>query len=314
MIICGAGLAGLLAANMLQHYKPILFEKQKTVPNNHSAVLRFRHKIFSDVVGIPFKQVRLIKHVVPWRNPVADALAYSEKNTGVARTDRSIANEADDGTRYIAPPNLIEQLSSRVTVRLGMEVNLANGRIGGSEPSMHINKDEPVISTMPMPVLMEALQWPKRDKVQFSFAKGIHIHARITNCDAYVGLQFPSPMMPWSRASVTGDGLIIEGTIVLDNAEEANLALRTVASQLGIEQTRIVDVTVHRQAYAKINPIDDGLRKEFIYWASTTRNVYSLGRFATWRPKLLLDDLVQDVHRISSWVGTPDHYNMRRAS
>jgi 2-polyprenyl-6-methoxyphenol hydroxylase-like FAD-dependent oxidoreductase len=131
MIICGAGLAGLLAANMLQHYKPVLFEQQKKVPNNHSAVLRFRHKTFSDVVGIPFKQVRLIKHVVPWRNPVADALAYSEKNTGVARTDRSIANEADDGTRYIAPPNLIEQLSSRVTVRLGMEVNLANGRIGG---------------------------------------------------------------------------------------------------------------------------------------------------------------------------------------
>ena len=63
------------------------------------------------------------------------------------------------------------------------------------------------------------------------------------------------------------------------------------------------------QKYAKILPIDNRERKRFIAWATDTHNIYSLGRFATWRPGLLLDDLVHDVRVIQRIVehGPYDH-------
>ena len=41
-------------------------------------------------------------------------------------------------------------------------------------------------------------------------------------------------------------------------------------------------------------PIDNELRKEFMHYATANFNIYSLGRFATWRP-ILLDDVVDDL-------------------
>ena len=64
------------------------------------------------------------------------------------------------------------------------------------------------------------------------------------------------------------------------------------------------------QKYAKIQPIDETARKQFLAWATDNFNIFSLGRFATWRPGLLLDDLVQDVQRIEKWAFA-DRYSMR---
>ena len=56
-----------------------------------------------------------------------------------------------------------------------------------------------------------------------------------------------------------------------------------------------------------------GERKAFIFWASSTRGVaYSLGRFATWRPQLQTEDLIQDIRLIEGWIreGGTAHYSM----
>ncbi|NDG64822.1 MAG: hypothetical protein EBY29_15370, partial [Planctomycetes bacterium] len=52
------------------------------------------------------------------------------------------------------------------------------------------------------------------------------------------------------------------------------------------------------QPYSKILPIDEGERRKFIVWATDQHGIYSLGRFATWRPGLLMDDVVNDVRVI----------------
>ena len=64
-----------------------------------------------------------------------------------------------------------------------------------------------------------------------------------------------------------------------------------------------------RQLYAKILPIPEETRKRFILWATERHNIYSLGRFATWRPGLLMDDLVNDIRVIQRVAerGTYDH-------
>jgi hypothetical protein len=40
-------------------------------------------------------------------------------------------------------------------------------------------------------------------------------------------------------------------------------------------------------------------------WATEKFNIYSLGRFATWKPGLLLDDIVGDVNVIRRLIETP---------
>jgi hypothetical protein len=60
---------------------------------------------------------------------------------------------------------------------------------------------------------------------------------------------------------------------------------------------QVASPVVKQQQFAKINEVPKDVRQKFILWASE-RGVYSLGRFATWRPGLLLDDIVNDVRVI----------------
>src|SRR5882724_1207884 len=163
--IIGAGFAGLLAANMLRHKKPTILEAQSSLPNNHSAVLRFRSHVVGDVTGIEFKQVNVIKASLLWRNAIADPLAYADKNTGTIRSDRSIPSTIQEDKRYIAPPNLIEQLADGLSI--AYDVKFDNTFKG------------PIISTIPMPVLMGILNYPELPDINFQSISGTNLLAKV---------------------------------------------------------------------------------------------------------------------------------------
>lgn len=287
MNIIGAGMAGLLAANVLAHRKPTVLEAQSALPNNHSAVLRFRTSQIGDITRIPFKKVTMIKCTQAWQNPVADALAYSFKNTGVYRSDRSINAGTVTEDRFIAPPNLIARLASNVTIQL-------NHKHKFKKP----NDWEPAISTIPMPALMQALDYPEPRPV-FTHTAGSNLRARIKDCNAYVSILVPDPRLPFSRISITGDEVVAECP---QQALDLRGTLLMVATLLGISFERFHEFARHEQRYAKINPIDDTARKNFMFWATDNFGIFSLGRFATWRPGLLLDDLVKDIRLIDGWI------------
>lgn len=290
MNIIGAGLAGLLAGNMLKHHNPTLIEAQAALPNNHSAVLRFRTSQIGDVTRIPFKRVTMIKCTQQYQNPVADSLAYSFKNSGTYRSDRSINAGTVTEDRFIAPPDLIPKLAS------GLDIQYATTFKFGK------NK-EPVISTIPMPMLMRALAYP--EMANFTHSPGTNLRARIKDCDAYVSILVPDPRLPFSRISITGDEVIAECP---QQAIDLRGTMMGVAGLLGIPYDQLYDLSRHEQKYAKINPIPDEIRRDFIYWATTEHNIYSLGRFATWRPGLLMDSLINDIRLIDNWVTSRDHY------
>lgn len=297
LTIVGAGLAGLLSANMLRHHNPTVIEAQSTLPNNHSAVLRFRTDKIGLVLNIPFKKVQMIKAPIPWRNPVADALSYSLKNTGTMRSDRSIIAGIVHEDRYIAPPNLIEQMAVPLSITFGRQFHFASA-------------EAPAISTIPMPLLMRLLKYPNLPT--FSHVSGLNIHAKIAACDAYTSILVPDPKDLFSRISITGDQMIIElpfDTTIDSDALE--MIVRDASGYAGIDPKDISEVAVHKQAYAKINPIPEDIRRDFIHWASMEHNIYSLGRFATWRPSLLLDDLVRDVQLIDKWISKKDKYAVK---
>jgi hypothetical protein len=302
--IVGAGMAGLLAANMLgQRSEVAVYEKQPSLPNNHSAVLRFRSSTIGDVLGIPFKKVNVVKTVIPWRNPVADALAYSAKNTGVMRSDRSIIDGEGVVERFIAPPDLIKRMEGSLDISYGREYGW-------------MKQGNPVISTAPMLTLMAILNYPYRSTINFNTRPGWNIKATVPGLDAYASIAVPSPAHLFSRISVTGNEVIVEvpgWDRDLEHDHIGDMMLQSALELLGVDNPLQVEAKFLRQPYAKILPIDEGARREFIYWASHEHQVFSLGRYATWRPKLLLDDLVKDVRLIEGWINRADNYAMARA-
>ena len=300
--IVGAGMAGLLAARMLAHRDPVVYEAQASLPNNHSAVLRFRTPLVGEILGIPFRKVEVIKATHRYNNPVADALAYSMKTNNHYRTDRSLPKGVETVVRYIAPPDLIERMAKGVKIEYGHYFDFK------SEPTK-------VISTIPMPDLVNILGPLKFDAV-FNFMPGHVVRAKVGACYAHASLYFPDPRIEFYRASITGDEMIVEmagsrpHTWVGDTPSYMNNVAMKAARFLGIDSDDLHHVELNEQKYAKIAPINEHARKSVIFHVSSVMNkAFSLGRFATWRPGLLLDDLVKDIRLIDSWIesGTPGY-------
>jgi hypothetical protein len=285
-------MAGLLAARMLSpRLRPVVLERSNSLPHNHSAVLRFATNKVAEVLGIPFKRVTMVKTTVPWRNPVADAMAYSRKVLGEYRSDRSVLlpERWQSSERYIAPENLIEQMADGVQICFNVDYPFPEG-------------EDKVISTIPMPTLAKALQYPK--DLGWKWIDGKIISTRVRGCEAYCSVMVPDPNVPFYRASITGDQLIIE-LASKDPIGDPTRVIYKACEMLGLSE-RCDEYEIVPQSYAKIAPIDEGERRNFIYWASTvTGRAYQLGRFATWRPRLLLDDLVHDVRLIEGWATSP---------
>lgn len=310
MIIIGAGLSGLIAGRILQTrlIKTTIFEAQSSLPNNHSAVLRFRSSIVGDRTVIPFRKVTMVKCAHPNINPVADALTYSYKCSGVYRSDRSIPTGSKTEERFIAPADFITQLAADLDIQYAAR--------------FHPRRQDlkfPIISTMPMPALMEVLRYPGK-RPAFHSMQAINIRFEIEGCDAYASVYDPAPESFISRVSITGNEVICECPLALIDTWDDSInefVLRRALELLGIRDKLLINplsVSVSKSAYSKILPVDDKARKDFMAWATETYNVYSLGRFATWRPNLLLDDLVHDIDRITEWARTGEPYDRKRVA
>jgi hypothetical protein len=296
--IIGAGMAGLLAANMLRRREPVVYERQKALPHNHAAVLRFRSPLVGEVLGVPFRRVRVIKHAVPWRNPVADAMAYSEKVIGQLRSDRSVLQGTEVVDRWIAPPNLVERMAEGINIKFDTDFDLSE-------------ETTKVISTIPMPNLMIMMGYGT--PAVFGHLSGTTLRATLSDCDCHVTLYVPDPDSYPYRVSITGNELIVECGHSVPHRILTSVPHTIVHGALhilGLDHSQLAsEVTVTTSQYGKIAPIDETVRRDFIHWASTEQGrAFSLGRYATWRPGLLLDDVVNDVRVIERMID--DRYAM----
>lgn len=307
MIVAGAGLAGLIAASMLRDEVDRVLEMQPNLPNNHSALLRFRSSVVGDAVGIPFRKVKVVKAVDPWRNPVADALMYSLKCTGKAQLRSVLSANAEAEDRFIAPDDFILRLGRQVGSKIELNADVRKW----------IGK-EAVISTVPMPAMMDMLGW--KEKPEFGYTSGWTITCDLPpSVNVCATVYMPHPAIEPYRASVTDRRLIIEisdwGTAIQSSKPNNELAIGAAVTALGLDHLQEYVQQKHemkRMTYAKITPIDEGVRKRFIVWASEEHGIYSLGRFATWRPGLLLDDVVNDVRQIQKMASGEIHsYKMK---
>lgn len=281
MHIVGAGLAGLLAANLFPNAS--VFEKNKR-PNPHRALLRFRTPEIGNSTGIDFRPVTVRKGIyyqTKFHLPdISLCNYYSQKLLGIV-ADRSIWN-IEPVTRYIAPEDLHEQLLDRANGRINYEVDYFN---------CGANISRPVISTMPLPDLLTALNI--EHGMQFKRAAIRVERYRIPNCDVYQTIYFPSPETSLYRASITKDLLIVESASEdLSRDQDAERRWEEVSAAFGIYNASYIDSSSAR--FGKIADIEDRWRRAMIHRLTTDCGIYSLGRFATWR-NILLDDVLKDI-------------------
>jgi hypothetical protein len=320
--VIGAGMAGLLAAAMLRSDCNEVLERQNALPNNHSAVLRFRSSVVGDALGIPFKRVSVMKASQPWTNPIADALAYSAKTNGTYRLRSSVTAKGEIDERYVAPTDLIARMARCVSCPFVFNYEVTAESIQDLR-----NSGSNIISTLPMPVMMRLLGW--EPKSQFRWVSGYNLSFRIEGLDAYSSLYVPDPDMFAARISTTGDLVTAECPMpnVSEKVVDAEIAtlmevsgalndqIARVLQYMGMDKAVPLDVSLRKQTYAKILPIDERERQDFIMWASKHHRVFSLGRFATWKPGLLLDDVVNDVRVIQRLIHSGSTYEyVKRAS
>lgn len=285
--ILGAGLSGLICGAM--NGQATIYERSSPGTVGHRAVLRFRDEKIGRALGIPFRRVTVRKGV--WSGgkevPPSPRLAnwYSMKVRGVIG-DASIW-KLDPSERYIAPYNLHSILAGicHGRIRWNHEVDLNDLRAMAEEG--------PVISTLPLPVVTDILGEQVDEALKFRYWPIEVNRFLIPDCDVFQTIYFPDLEMPVYRATLTGNLLTIESTgpIDMDQTEEVTRAF-------GLRLEWLVPRTQkHKQSFGKIAPVPDGPRKALLLHLTQNWNIYSLGRFATWR-NILLDDVFEDIAAI----------------
>ena len=319
MYIIGAGMAGLIAGHILRKYNPTIIERSPYLVTNHHAVLRFKTDRISQITGIPFRKAWVDKGV--WdaaiqsgynQHPgLADNNAYSLKVSG--RIERRSIMNLTPGWRYIAPAGFIEQLADGLKIDFDrtVDLNFIHHTCG---PNTQI------ISTIPLPQLLGILdiepqcEFPSKP-IQVAKVK-LNVKSTVVQTIYFPGSE------PFYRATLTGSQLVIESTENLAFKTTKPYFVDSALAAFGLQGKKYASPTYDSpiygsltygsltygsptyfsMPYGKLSPAsDDAARKAHITHLTERHNIYSLGRFATWRP-LLLDDIVDDARVIDRLI------------
>jgi hypothetical protein len=285
-MIIGAGLAGMIAAHILPNEE--LHEVRDREHVEHQALLRFRSSAVSDLTGIPFRRVMVRKgiwHHGEWSQPtIAACNMYALKVVGRV-AERSIWN-LEPCERWIPPVDF----HGRLCDALGDRILWKHGVTGDVLKSPGLK-----ISTAPLAVMAEALLGYKGE---FLSSPIVTSTSTVPGSDVYQSVYYPAAHHGLYRATLSGDQFTAEWVGGSDKAlGDIDAAAREVSESFGsdgIGDTLIESMgSLHAQKYGKLLPIHEGVRKSLIVQLTTDHNLFSLGRFATWR-NILLDDIVHD--------------------
>ena len=270
-------MAGLLAGNMLRRHDVKILERKPGLPDNHSALLRFRSTVVSAATGIPFERVRVRKGFWDGESLVnkptlAHANLYSLAVTGEVHT-RSITN-MEPSDRYVAPADFIQQMAKHLDIAYGQVVD---------RPRL----DHPVISTMPMPLMMDAIGWEDRPKFNFQPIWTITCQVDSPRIFVHQTLYSVEPGS-WYRATLHGSRLTLEFAEEphrsVPNRDWCSIAVACFFGHNFPDHKIKIEVSnseTAKQPFGKITPIPEDIRKKFILHLTDKWNIYSLGRFAT---------------------------------
>lgn len=296
MNIIGAGLSGLLCGALNATAR--IFESNPSSLVSHRAILRFREDKIARSLGLAFRKVTVRKAI--WMdggelNAATPRLAnlYSQKVRGVI-AENSLWNLAPS-ERYIAPDDLHAILADICGERVSWSYEVVADTLKELK--------SPIISTIPIPILLALLGVIPAVVPDFKYSPILVSRFVIPDCDVFQTLYFPDPTTPVYRATLTGSLLTIEST------HSGRAGYNMVIEAFGLGATEAQEKLIaHKQSFGKIAPVSDAPRKALLYYLTQEHNIYSLGRFATWR-NILLDDVYEDVFAIRKMIHQ-SHYDV----
>tara|TARA_R100000656_G_scaffold117522_2_gene90915 strand:+ start:10557 stop:11513 length:957 start_codon:yes stop_codon:yes gene_type:complete len=302
MKIYGAGMAGLLAGQMLRRFNPTICEQKESLPHNHEALLRFRSDDVSIATGIPFKKVHVHK-AIKYGNEIETIpnLFYSNLYSGKvigAYLDRSI-NNLDSVDRFISPFNFIELMAQNLNIEYNTPLD--HSKCVDARYGMKNDGDSfPLITTIPIPMMMDIVEWEK--KPIFNYKTIWSQKTIIEDPEVCVNqtIYYPDPKTNFYRISITDNVVIAE--YIIEPKNTGPDIMGALRDDFGIDACKLAPIAQTEMKYGKLLPIDENIRKEFILYLTQEYNIFSVGRFATWR-QLLLDDVVKDIKIVEGLIG-----------
>lgn len=315
-LILGAGLAGTMAARVLSDHHPgkslLVIDKRPTPDTkNHWALLRFRDLDAARALGIGVEEIEVEKAVY-WRGSLHYSADIAMNNTYSLKTyghiGRRSLKELGVAKRYLPLSN-----PSPRDCQWGTEINaLRPGLVVAYSGETRTEIEyKTCISTIPMDELLkstagldDAYFLPLRENLKKEPICVFRKKLKGIRCDVNQTIYFPESRFSIYRATLEREEFIIE---YMDTGDDAPIdELQEVIGCFGIPFTRtalgeISPDDFHRQPYGKTIGIDDDLRRRIIYDLTDTYNLYSVGRFATWRP-LRADQLVKDVQKVEKMI------------
>jgi len=321
IIILGAGLAGSVAYNALSSMAPVVYEaksEDRSGLNEHHAVMRFRNTDIGKYLGCEMVPVCATKSV--FRDgqlfdvaTIADNNEYSLKCYG-SLADRSL-HSLGRVERYIA---CVRPMSGQIVVYDAkveevFKIEGVCGMMFSSQGDVNLAASENrlrydiCISTLPLPVILRICGINHHMKFK---SKPITVRTCYLDFESSVHqtVYFPSHEFHAYRATLQNSRLIVEFDGKLDSpidscvVDKETLEVMKIFG-LGSIQSWGSDTKV--QPMGKIVPVDDDSRRAAIMELTDMYNIYSLGRYATWRP-LRADHLVNDIAKIQRMINVSE--------
>lgn len=294
--IIGAGLSGIFASEYLSRrgIECTVFEKTDG-SFHHQGVLRFKNKMVPQYLNADWEEIEIAKGFL-YKGQVYNSATiamnnlYSRKTTGEYHK-RSVMSDSTDTKRYIltSEPRLGEncryncKISGIEKGRLFLDSDM------GKIPSSPFDF---IVSTVPIYSAAELCGIPVFEEFKLKT-----IHSAIANLDVpstiFQTLYVIDPEISIYRVTIHRRQIIVESVSPVDYDE-----CDKVLKHFGINMSLKFQFAAWTGGVGKIVPINDIERRKLILKMTQKFNVFSFGRYAVWKPRLVLDNMLGDIERI----------------
>lgn len=302
IVILGSGIAGCIAYHSFKSESASIVEKTPQVGGKmpvHDALMRLRNPAVADLIGAKKKKINITKGIWYKGNFINTPNIkinniYSIKLYG-AVGKRSVLKPGDS-TRYLIDGG-IPIPNDKI---INQEVHsIKDGKIYLGKNFTDELKYDYCISTIPMDIMYSKIA-PPHNGINLKFeSKQISVK-RLTlkkPTGMHQTISYADPKFNIYRITIQDDIIIIESKIALEFEIRAEYEY-LIPESFGIPKSFWVEFSgLSNIKNGKIIPPNNKERLKYIMWLTDQHNIFSFGRFATWRP-LRTDHLLEDINII----------------
>lgn len=302
ILIIGAGISGFIAAGAFDEMYDVTIVDaagEKSTPfADHKAVLRLRSDEIKNYVDCSLRQITARKQVlhdgILHDSPTSDMnRSYSLKC--YKRVGKRSLNELGYVKRFE-----IENISLKERYKIQFKKQVV--QIGSDRQVLFADGSKATydvcISSMPLPSMLNAVYGvAKRDMVPVLKSRPVFIkRCRLSRpINENRTIYFTQPDFPY-RATIAETVLIVESMHPIRESDTQH-----VADVFGLSQSNLTDWSTHKQSYGKIIPLKTQIRQYILEDLSERFSIYSLGRFAIWKP-IRVDQVVSHMQQIMALI------------